>query len=646
MRFKNFSIVLITIFIVTLLGCSNSNSVSTTEQSSGSDSTSTVKNKSATEVKGIERLKTKIVQAEEIYDEAVHTLNQLYTEYPRWEIRGEITHRGDNEISVWGEAESEDALSNHPGWLKDVGNIHIIHPNQDKISYNDYQGGVHWYIKQAYGTNAFGQQVPINIYGEKPKVIAKAERERDEENDQVYNAVGELVNFVNNDYNSKRKSDPNNPKLYVEYGDIYYDLNDFLVNTVGNRIIKDYDMLVEAVANYKKAFELNPKDTSVALLLADIYFNYYNDGRKIAKKYYQKVIDIDPETLVKADSLDTLEENYDAGLVLMENNLFDKAIQSLRKAKKCGTSPWINYNLSISLTKEAQNSVSNGNLEEGIKLYEDALQEISEINNLSSEWKIGHSLHTMEHLTEKDGVITLLQISTYQSLARLYEKTGNADKSIEYFNHIIKVWDKVIDPNSIVRFNSQKDSKVLNKLISKSAEDSLKLALLYSKQGKWEDSYYQFYRAIDKYLFINMDKIETNSEDDFTHYLLGLAYFEYCKDNLRKSSEATATLQKYAMEEIEKAIALNETNPLYQNTLGHFYSGHWTVYKNRDKKKAKVHLKRAIELDPKYKRAYGNLAMLTENNEKREKYTELSHHKVGVGSLEENISKYAPQFNK
>jgi len=634
MRFKNFSIVLILIFVVTLLGCSNSNSVSTTEE------------KSTTKVKGMKKLENEVVEAQDKYREAVHKLNELYTEHPRWEIKGEITNRGDDEISVWGKAESEDASPNHPGWLKDDGNIHVIHPNPDKISYNSYQGGIHWYIKQAYGTNTFGQKVPVNVYGDKPKVIAKAENKRDKEDEQLYNAVGDLVNLINKRYNSKRESDPNNPKLYVKYGDIYYHLNDFLVSTIGNRIIKDYDMLVEAVANYRKALELNPKNTSVALSLADIYFNYYNDGRKLAKKYYQKVIDINPEILVKADSLDTLEENYDAGLVFMKNNLFDKAIQSLRKAKGYGSSPWINYNLSISLSEEAKRSVSNDKLEKGIKLYEDALLEISEINNLSSEWKIGNSFHTMEHLTEKDGVMTLLQIDTYQSLARLYEKTGNVDKSIKYFSYVIKMWDEIIQPNNIVRFSSQEDTTVLNKLTSKSAKDSIELALIYSKKTKWEATYYQFYRAIDKYLFINRDKIEINSENDFTHYLLGLAYYNYCQKSLRKSSDATAILQKYAIAEIEKAIALNETNPLYHGTLGYFYSNYWTVYKNRDKEKARVHLKRAIELDPKYESAYGILAMITENNKKRKKYTELSHHKAGIGRLNDILSKYAPQSNK
>ncbi|WP_155925755.1 S-layer homology domain-containing protein [Bacillus sp. UNC438CL73TsuS30] len=126
--------------------------------------------------KGTDRATREYNAALNSYNSAVSRLNAAERKTPSFYISGEITHRYSKEILIWGYATDSTASPSHPGWLTESGNIIIKNYKASNISYNKYYGR-NYFIKQTTGVGLFGQEVPVNIYGPKPKKIAQLERE-------------------------------------------------------------------------------------------------------------------------------------------------------------------------------------------------------------------------------------------------------------------------------------------------------------------------------------------------------------------------------------------------------------------------------------------------------------------------------------
>ncbi len=632
-------IVLILVILITL-GCSNQNSTSTNSESISSSqedkSTQKVVQKNITK---LEKFKEEVIEAKGNYDQISDKLINTYSKHPRWEISGEIVERNSGQISLWGKANSDDAKSNHPGWLRDDGNILITNPNQNKISYKQYKGGVHWYIKQEYGTNAFGAKVPVNIYGPPPKTIVKQRKKQEQALEKIHDKLNNLVTYIDKKYKSEVNSNTKDALIYEEYGRLYHDLYKDLNKYLNNNILAEYNLINEALSNYEQALKLNPKNVSILLILADLNNTYYSDGRDYAKKYYRKIVKLNPDALLD-ESLNSLVEAYDAGLILMEEDLYNKAVVSLKKAKKYSDHPTIKMQLIYALDKQIKELPEKGSEDKLISLSNDIIKEYSALRKQDALSDKGFK--NLSELAEDSGKLRILEVEIYHNLASLYESKNDLDTAINYRNKSISLWDDMFEYVATGLYDLNDNA---TELLRNSVNDSIKLANIYSKKRNWENTIKQLTRAIDISLNASTEKLEMDSQNPYLHYLFGRVYYKYSQ-NLRGNSKTEAILQQYAFEEIKKALKIEPDNKIYNNTLGYMYLSQHTEYENRDKEQAKLYLKKAIASDPNYKKAYGNLARVIDDRKKQREYRKISKMTGGIEDIDEILTKYAPQKNK
>lgn len=89
------------------------------------------------------------------------------SKYPLFIIYGEIKDREENFLQIWGSAIPANNDFSSPGTVEE-NNIIIVNPEKDKIIYNGYAGGKHYYLYKGFSKNAFGADVPVRYYGELP----------------------------------------------------------------------------------------------------------------------------------------------------------------------------------------------------------------------------------------------------------------------------------------------------------------------------------------------------------------------------------------------------------------------------------------------------------------------------------------------
>jgi hypothetical protein len=83
-------------------------------------------------------------------------IDGLKAKYPTVMISGKISDRDQGAIQVWGTA------------------VPVLNPNEPLIRTGYYTGGIHYFLGKRYGRNAFGQPVPLWVYGDEPQELKDA----------------------------------------------------------------------------------------------------------------------------------------------------------------------------------------------------------------------------------------------------------------------------------------------------------------------------------------------------------------------------------------------------------------------------------------------------------------------------------------
>jgi hypothetical protein len=91
-------------------------------------------------------------------------------------LQGKINDHSDNALSLWGYAVPNPPIQgmrhNQFGAVLEEGNIVVKDYDKNLIN-NGYYTGLAYYLESKHGKNAVGGKVPINIYGQAPKSLAK-----------------------------------------------------------------------------------------------------------------------------------------------------------------------------------------------------------------------------------------------------------------------------------------------------------------------------------------------------------------------------------------------------------------------------------------------------------------------------------------
>lgn len=112
-------------------------------------------------------------------DKADRQVRQIEAQHPLVKIVGKIKDRERNAILVWGRAlpvESTDLRTF--GVLLQDSNIVVLNPERQWITMTHYAGALHYFLRKDSGPNAFGVNVPVWVYGDKPSTLASAETNR------------------------------------------------------------------------------------------------------------------------------------------------------------------------------------------------------------------------------------------------------------------------------------------------------------------------------------------------------------------------------------------------------------------------------------------------------------------------------------
>jgi len=144
------------------------------------------------------------------------------------------------------------------------------------------------------------------------------------------------------------------------------------IDSASSRTLGRYAMLLHetgraqlALVYYKNAIERNEYDFNLAYNLGELYLSDLKDDEN-AKKYFFKAIDIEPNVW---------QSYFKLGLIYMENNFYDTAINYLIKADRYSTeNPRILYLLATAYEK-------NKDYENALNVY-DRLFKINPLDNL------------------------------------------------------------------------------------------------------------------------------------------------------------------------------------------------------------------------------------------------------------------------
>lgn len=115
----------------------------------------------------LESIQSQIDQSNRILSQKKQEYVEEKSKYPLFIIYGEIKDREENFLQIWGTALPVSNDFSSPGTVEE-NNIIVVNPEKDKILYNNYAGGKHYYLYKGFSKNAFGVDVPVRYYGELP----------------------------------------------------------------------------------------------------------------------------------------------------------------------------------------------------------------------------------------------------------------------------------------------------------------------------------------------------------------------------------------------------------------------------------------------------------------------------------------------
>lgn len=186
-----------------------------------------------------------------------------------------------------------------------------------------------------------------------------------------------------------------------------------------------------------------------------------------------------------------------------------------------------------------------------------------------------------------DDTVNELILDCYRNLAMAYQKSGDLVSSDKY----IAVYEAHLGGRSVEYGDSLLNEEYISIGTSYVVQGNLKSGYEYYEKAIYNDKIdITFYGSTANPPIYSLDTTNSNA-----YYLMGLAYI----------NKGGFELQHMAVSYLEHAIELNDKDPRYYDAIGYFYRSFSN--ENSDFEKAIMYLNKAIEIDPNYKRAYGNL---------------------------------------
>ncbi len=161
-----------------------------------------------------EDINSKLERIETEHNNLNNSLTNIENKYGGFQIYGEVIRKEvDGSIMVWGNAIPIDKDYRRMGSVvMSKGNLMILNPDMKKPEYGLVYRGVHWYLGENVGYNAYGSQVSVYVYGAVPADIkAKVASEQAIINSQL--------NELNETYKQLQKQKSN---TWMQYRSLRY----------------------------------------------------------------------------------------------------------------------------------------------------------------------------------------------------------------------------------------------------------------------------------------------------------------------------------------------------------------------------------------------------------------------------------------
>jgi hypothetical protein len=268
---------------------------------------------------------------------------------PVYYITGDVISR--DPFVVFGVAVSHNAPLDDPGYVTTASNILIQNPQSDRVMFNKYVQGVHYYKNTTTTKSVAGFTVPLYIFGDVPDDVKRnreslkaqaqnqvnstssatnaTQRRMEEANDSLNSAKDNLEKYIIDHFESVLNENPNNLENYVDYIWALYDTADD---------VKDKSLVERANDILKRAIELSKspeKRQTLSILLSKHLkvTEQYSSGVSSGpiKNAYKEVINVDPYILLNYAESDY--QKYKAAEVFSELKMLDKAEYLVKQIK-------------------------------------------------------------------------------------------------------------------------------------------------------------------------------------------------------------------------------------------------------------------------------------------------------------------------
>jgi hypothetical protein len=518
-------------------------------------------------------LEQEVINAANAYSDAQSGLSAVQQQYPAFYIQGEINDVGDgSSITVYGTAMSGTAGANTPGWQMEDGNIMILSPKQDEVDYisNFFYGKDLFYVETVYGKNRLGGEVPVKIYTyAKEQVLVDAE--------SLVNAAYEALRAKAETYKShiiskyERLLDSADVAGLISNGNDVLASSHFLVQNAN-----DSGLLDLVVSFFKRITSLAPDNMDAWVALADIY----KDNHNIAELY-------DANLAIAKLSTDVFLERMDINTDIAN-------IASILKEAGYPELVAAQYEAYFSANKDS----SDTEIHEG---YINTLYELSAAQ-ADSESKLPYLLKILD-------AIEALRVAAY-----IDEDMQNLQKDIR--GSLYTIYFEKGDLDSANQYNELLDNYGTNAKDDTIDAQTLQLADSYARVGDFGKAGSSFHTVIAKYRkgYANED-IQFESDSANANLALADKYLEFY-DTSYEGYDNLKNCLKY----LSKAYRINPNDAKINNALGYVYEAYYnssedafsslqsTALSGDDLavKVISLYLK-AIEADPTYKAAFGNL---------------------------------------
>lgn len=302
----------------------------------------------------LDSIQSQIDQSNRILSQKKQEFLEEKSKYPLFLIYGEIKDREENILQIWGTALPVDNDYSSPGTVEE-NNIIVVNPEKDKIIYNNYTGGKHYYLYKGVSKNAFNANVPVRYYGELPTDAKNNINSLSEE----INILERKIEFLSEDYNkvqlnilinqakdklNKNKNDESISLLQkaIKISETNKEINQLLFENY--LYLAQIDSLkgnyLESLTNINIAIQLKNLTSHQYATLKKYHFNLCS---KIADDYFRKkdypdAISYYSQSLrYKSDHIDIIRKNYAEAYFYiaddkLESNNFEEAKSYYKKS--------------------------------------------------------------------------------------------------------------------------------------------------------------------------------------------------------------------------------------------------------------------------------------------------------------------------